>query len=147
MSSKKYRDFEDWDPEYDIPDDPRPSEEEVDERQELVDQIYYKEDMVKEISDLKQEVILLLNKQNNYWDDYGDNYKLEELVKFALRNKEAILGVVKNAKWLEEKKKRNWEEDFFRYYDLLQEFAKRSTFAIGSYNRSIKKMKSKLEEL
>jgi hypothetical protein len=101
--------------------------------------------MVSHIKRIRTEAMQLRVKQNNAWDNYGDNYKLEELKDFILNNKEDILGVVKNAHWLVKVDKSRWEDDFSIYYDTLLAFIERSLYVISSYETQIKKIKTKLK--
>lgn len=144
----KNKDFETWDSDYDIPDDPRPEDIEIREFSDVEDlqnEIMHKEDMRNYLQGLREKALSLRRKQNDYWDNYGDSYKLEELVEFILENKEDITGVVKNAFWLVKDTGINWEYRFDFYYDTLLEFIKRSQYAISSYDSGIKKLKEKLK--
>ena len=133
---KKYNDFENWDPEYDIPDDPKPTDvgNEFDSEEE---KHLHRQYMEQKLTDLREEALLLRKKQNNYWDSYGDNYMLDEIPVFILRNKEEIAGVVKDAPWILTANEQDWEEDFRYYYALLVRFIKVSQYAIASYQKKL----------
>jgi len=139
--------FDNWNPDYDIPDDPRPVEKEYtySSAEDLQNDIFYKEDMKSHLEKLRITAMDLRKQQNNYWDRHGDSYKLEELVKFILLNREYIIGVVKNANWLIKVDQAKWENEFHLYYETLLAFIERSKFAISSYETQIKKLKNKLK--
>lgn len=134
---KRENEFDNWDSEYDIPDDPRPEEKNLSENEE---KYLYKHHMLSKLSDLREEAMILRLKQLNYWDSYGDNYMLDEIPFFILRNKDDISGVVKDAKWILTADSNEWEEDFRLYYGLMVRFIKVSQFVIQSYEKSIKKL-------
>lgn len=134
---KKDNEFDNWDSEYDIPDDPRPEEKNLSENEE---KYLYKQHMLTKLSDLREEAMILRLKQLNYWDSYGDNYMLDEIPFFILRNKDDISGVVKDAKWILTADPNEWEEDFRLYYGLMVRFIKVSQFVIQSYEKSMKKL-------
>lgn len=134
---KKDNEFDNWDSEYDIPDDPRPEEKNLSENEE---KYLYKQHMLTKLSDLREEAMILRLKQLNYWDSYGDNYMLDEIPFFILRNKNDISGVVKDAKWILTADPNEWEEDFRLYYGLMVRFIKVSQFVIQSYEKSMKKL-------
>lgn len=137
------KDFNNWDPNYDIPDDPKPIDEEINISpfETLQSDIFYKEEMKEHIEKLRRRAMDLRKKQNDYWDDYGDNYNLEELIDFILDNKEYVIGVVKNATWLVKLKKDKWDYDFKLYYDTLLAFIERSKYVISAYENQIKKLR------
>ena len=133
---KKENNFENWNSEYDIPDDPKPtdvSNEFSSEEEKHLNRQY----MQQKLTDLREEALLLRKKQNNYWDSYGDNYMLDEIPVFILRNKEEIAGVVKDAPWILTANEQDWEEDFRYYYALLVRFIKVSQYAIASYQKKL----------
>ena len=134
---KKDNEFDNWDSEYDIPDDPRPEEKNLSENEE---KYLYKQHMLTKLSDLREEAMILRLKQLNYWDSYGDNYMLDEIPFFILRNKDDISGVVKDAKWILTADPNEWEEDFRLYYGLMVRFIKVSQFVLQSYKQSMKKL-------
>lgn len=134
---KKDNEFDNWNSEYDIPDDPRPEEKNLSENEE---KYLYKQHMLTKLSDLREEAMILRLKQLNYWDSYGDNYMLDEIPFFILRNKNDISGVVKDAKWILTADPNEWEEDFRLYYGLMVRFIKVSQFVIQSYEKSMKKL-------
>lgn len=134
---KKDNEFDNWNSEYDIPDDPRPEEKNLSENEE---KYLYKQHMLTKLSDLREEAMILRLKQLNYWDSYGDNYMLDEIPFFILRNKDDISGVVKDAKWILTADPNEWEEDFRLYYGLMVRFIKVSQFVIQSYEKSMKKL-------
>lgn len=134
---KKDNEFDNWNSEYDIPDDPRPEEKQLSENEE---KYLYKQHMLSKLSDLREEAMILRLKQLNYWDSYGDNYMLDEIPFFILRNKDDISGVVKDAKWILTADPNEWEEDFRLYYGLMVRFIKVSQFVIQSYEKSMKKL-------
>ena len=134
---KKDNEFDNWNSEYDIPDDPRPEEKNLSENEE---KYLYKQHMLSKLSDLREEAMILRLKQLNYWDSYGDNYMLDEIPFFILRNKDDISGVVKDAKWILTADPNEWEEDFRLYYGLMVRFIKVSQFVIQSYEKSMKKL-------
>lgn len=147
MATTKRTDFETWNPDYDIPDDPKPLEEKAEygDREEFRDAIYFKTEMRDSIQELRTRAMNLNRKQNDYWDNYGDNYKLEEIVDFIIENKEDILGIVRNANWLAKVDVDNWEYQFDLYYDTLLAFIERSKFAIKNYDKQIRDLKKKLK--
>lgn len=134
---KRENEFDNWDSGYDIPDDPRPEEKSLSENEE---KYVYKQHMLSKLDDLREEAMILRLKQLNYWDSYGDNYMLDEIPFFILRNKDDISGVVKDAKWILTADPNEWEEDFRLYYGLMVRFIKVSRFVIQSYEKSIKKL-------
>lgn len=134
---KKDNEFDNWNSEYDIPDDPRPEEKQLSENEE---KYLYKQHMLSKLSDLREEAMILRLKQLNYWDSYGDNYMLDEIPFFILRNKDDISGVVKDAKWILTADPNEWEEDFRLYYGLMVRFIKVSQFVLQSYKQSMKKL-------
>ena len=134
---KRENEFDNWDSGYDIPDDPRPEEKNLSENEE---KYLYKQHMLSKLDDLREEAMILRLKQLNYWDSYGDNYMLDEIPFFILRNKDDISGVVKDAKWILTADPNEWEEDFRLYYGLMVRFIKVSRFVIQSYEKSIKKL-------
>ena len=136
MPKKKYIKIKDSDPNYDIPDEIKPDETEVDESE---NEFYNKKYMVILLTNLRNEAIRLRKKQNSYWDSYGDNYKLEEIPLFILKNKEEIAGVVKDAPWILSAKSNEWEDNFILYYGVLVRFIKVSQYAITSYEKSLNK--------
>lgn len=137
MPNKKYIKVKDSNPDYDIPDEIKPEKSEFDESE---NEFYNKKYMIMILSDLRKEAINLRKKQNNYWDSYGDNYKLEEIPLFILKNKEEIAGVVKDAPWILDANINDWENNSNLYYNLLLRFIKVSQYAITSYNKSLSKV-------
>ena len=134
---KRENEFDNWDSGYDIPDDPKPEEKNLSENEE---KYLYKRHMLSKLDDLREEAMILRLKQLNYWDSYGDNYMLDEIPFFILRNKDDISGVVKDAKWILTADPNEWEEDFRLYYGLMVRFIKVSRFVIQSYKKGIKKL-------
>ncbi len=141
MPKEKRLDFDTWDPDYDIPDDPKPITKELVENSPQ-DDLFYKEEMKNHLENLRRIAMDLKKRQNDYWDDYGDTYNLEELVDFVHKNKEDIVGILKlRANWLVKADRNNWEDDFYKYYDIILDFIKKSQYVISSYNSQIKKLK------
>lgn len=136
-------------PDYDIPDDPKPEvvEKVYSELEDMVNNLLYKKQMVDHIKELRTEAMQLRVRQNKAWDAYGDNYRLEELVDFILNNREDIVGIVKNANWLVKVNRNNWEYEFSLYYDTLLAFIERSLYVISSYENQIKKINKKIKEM
>lgn len=139
MPNKKNNEFDNWNSEYDIPDDPKPVNEQEDLSTEE-EKYLHKQYMLTHLSELREEAMKLRLKQLNYWDSYGDNYMLDEVPYFILRNKEDIVGVVKDAKWILTANIDEWEDDFRLYYGLMIRFIKVSQYVIESYKQSLKKL-------
>lgn len=138
----KKDDFENWDPDYDIPDDPRLEEEKdmFSPYDQMEADIVSKETMRDHITNLRNQAIQLREKQESYWEKQ-DNYNLEELPIFIHRHKEDILGIMKDAIWLVKAKKSDWEDNFKLYYDTLLGFIERSRYVISSYDKAIRKLR------
>lgn len=139
-----------YDKDYDIPDDPRPEikHKEIDPLLELHVDIDYKEFMLDNMIRMLEKAKRIHKKQNDYWDSYGDNYKLDEVKDFVLRNKHDIIGIMgSKVKWLETADPKNWEYDFDIYYNILLKLTTQIPPVITSYKRSIRKLENKLKEM
>jgi len=146
---KQFLKLDEYNPSYDIPDDPRPVSNYVENNpnSDLSDDILYKEEMVSHIKKLRERAMRLRSRQNHYWESFGDNYNLEELAEFIYTNREYIVGIVKDARWLATASRYAWEDNFSAYYQLLMTFIERSKYVISSYETQIKKLSRKAKGL
>lgn len=141
----KKDDFENWDSDYDIPDDPRleGDKDMFSPFDQMEADIVSKETMRDYITNLRDQAIQLREKQESYWEKQ-DNYNLEELPIFIHRYKEDILGIMKDVTWLVKAKKSDWEDNFKLYYDTLLGFIERSRYVISSYDKAIRKLRKEI---
>ena len=138
----------DFNSEYDIPDDPRPKEKEKEESSKfdlIYSDIEYKKSMVNFIQRLRNKALKLIAAQELYWEKHGDEFYYEPIANFVESNKEIIIGIVKDAKWLVKSKYSDWDKEFMMYFNTLKTFTKRSQYVISKYQKSIENLYEELE--
>jgi len=123
---------------YDIPDENRPEQEFPSPDRERNDKYMYNESQLLTIGELKKEAIKLIKLQNDGWDNNGDLFASQDLRNFVVKNKRTIMGVLKDLKWA--KWGDDWDLNIRWYYEVANQFIKRSRYALNNYKKANKKI-------
>lgn len=124
--------------EYDIPDEHRPEQKQIDPMRELQDKIDYNNEQIRRYHKLRNYARKILKEQNDKWDAYGDHYNMQAIPNFVNKFKDDIFGVLKDAEYIDYGD--GWKYNMGYYTAVIDKFIERTQYVIGNYERTNKKL-------